>query len=105
LKEREGAGEAKEVQAGKLTDFRFEERLLPVLATPLRQNIDGVFSLWLHSDMDTTGQLTTYKVLAAPREAIPGKSRYLFDPKRAPGGRCDNDFKTVLDAIGWTATA
>jgi len=101
MKEREGAGDAKEIKAGQQVDYKFEDRLLPVLATPLRQQVDGVFSLWLHSDMDTTGQLTTYKVLAEPREAVPGKSRYVLNPKL--GGRCDNDFKTVLDAIGWTA--
>lgn len=79
MKEMEGAGDAKKGKgmSGK-EEIQFEERLLPVINTSMRQDIAGYFSGWLHTKLYGQGPGTKYCLTALPDQARPAGARLSF---------------------------
>lgn len=99
LRESEGAGEAKKVVDKKgNVEFKFEDRLLPIMHGSMRQDIAKHFSLFFHTKLVGKGLGVKYFLQAVPDEVAPAKTRVKFkegvNPLRIP-----NDFKTVLEGL------
>ena len=82
MKEMEGAGEVKKGKdmSGK-EELQFEERLLPVLQSSMRQDVAGWFSGWLHTKLYGFGPGTQYCLTALPDQARPAGTRLTFSEK------------------------
>ena len=64
--------------AGVEEELQFEERLLPVLNSSMRQDIAGWFSGWMHTKMIPSGAGTKYHLTAKPDKARPAGTRLQF---------------------------
>lgn len=99
MKEMEGAGEVKKGKgmSGK-EELQFEERLLPVINTSMRQDIAGFFSGWLHTKLYGYGPGTKYCLTAVPDQARPAGSRLQFK-KGTNLGMIPNTMKSLLEVL------
>ena len=92
MKEKEGTTP----EPDRKGDVAFEERLLPVIATPFRQFVAGYFSLWLYSAPSNEG--STYFTMAKADLASPAKSRVKFK-KEANLIRLPNEVQPLLNLL------
>ena len=81
MKELEGQGTAKAVGGFKgKAELKFDEQLLPVMATNIRQRIQSPFDLWLYTMPQGFGPARRYYVTAQADAQRPAKHSVAFKP-------------------------
>lgn len=99
MKELEGAGDAKKaVGMSGVQEWQFDEQMLPVLNTSMRQSIHSPFDLWLYTVPTGFGPGRKFYVTAVADAVRPAKHSVTFKAGVQPN-RIPNTLKELLGAI------
>lgn len=106
MKEFEGVGEAikvdswggKDEKGRKIKETKFEDRMLPVLLSNLRQAIAGRFSGWMFTRVTGEGPGTKFYLSAQQDQARPAGARMEFK-KGTILGMIPNTMKSLLEVL------
>lgn len=101
MKELEGAGDAKKTKGmSGDQEWTFDEQMLPVMNSSIRQRIHSPFDLWLYTKPMGFGPARRYTVTAIADNVRPAKHSVTFKPGANPAmiGNTMQELLSILDA-------
>lgn len=100
MKELEGQGDAKKAKgmSGE-SEWQFDEQMLPVMCTSIRQRIHSPFDLWLYTKPEGFGPARKYFVTAVADSVRPAKHSVIFKPAPITPARIPNTVAALLQSL------